>query len=152
MNQEELQSRFNILCQKYAKDLLIEAKTLQSLCNQHLLPSAFSYRKELATGLAVIQQVGCPASSITPEKRLLDKLNDLSIKLHEKIELLEAAIKETEHHLGGHAGGDDAKASQAATIRLRPLLGEVRALADEIEENMSDESYPLPKYSELLFN
>jgi len=153
VTESELNSRFTILCQKYAKDLLIESKGLDLICHQQLLPAAFNYRKELAVGLINIQQAGCPPTSVDPEKRLLEKLNGLSVMLHEKLGLLETAIKETEHLLGDHGGsGDDAEACKAATSHLKPLLAQVRALADEIEEKMSDESYPFPKYRDLLFN
>jgi glutamine synthetase type III len=32
VNESELVSRYNVLCEKYTKDLLIESKTLRGIC------------------------------------------------------------------------------------------------------------------------
>ncbi|RKO87927.1 hypothetical protein BDK51DRAFT_39029, partial [Blyttiomyces helicus] len=47
----ELKSRFHILMEKYAKDLLIEANTLKTMVLQGVIPAAFSYRKDLTESL-----------------------------------------------------------------------------------------------------
>lgn len=149
MNEHELKSRFNILCEKYCKDLLIEAKVMNSLCKQRILPATFKYRKELGAGISILKTHNAGAC----ESKLLELLNKQSDKLYAKLDELARAIEETEQHFGGHHGaGDDVKASEIATTKLRPLLAEVRTLADAIEEELADELYPLPKYCELLFN
>lgn len=150
VSEPELLSRFNILCLKYAKDLLIESKVLGTICRQRLLPATLSQRKELAASLSIIEQA--KGKVIDAEKKLLEKVSDLSESLYKKLNDLDEAIKEAECHLGGHHGGGEEKASSVAACRLQPLLREIREITDKIEENMADEIYPMPKYSELLFN
>lgn len=140
VNESELLSRFNILCEKYSKDLLIEAKTLKTICKQLLLPASLKYRKDLATGLTL-----CPTTS---EKGLLEKLNCLTEGLYEKLDKMEDVVKFTEDVL--HK--DEVESSMTAADKLKPLLDEVRSISDTIEEDLADDLYPLPKYSELLFN
>lgn len=148
LNESELKSRFIILCEKYCNDLIIESKTVCTLLKQRLLPSTFKYRKDLAAGLSLLQGYGSGQS----ELKLLEKLNALSESLHVKIEELQKATEETEKQSEGHNGCHEERTSKIATIKVKPLLAQVRAIADAIEEELSDEFYPLPKYSELLFN
>ncbi|KAJ2792751.1 hypothetical protein H4R20_006728, partial [Coemansia guatemalensis] len=44
----ELRSRYHILNERYAKDVIIEAETLKTIVGQQILPAAFEYRKFLA--------------------------------------------------------------------------------------------------------
>lgn len=152
VNESELNSRFNVLCEKYTKDLLIEGKTLRLICVQQILPAVFKYRKELAAGLAVISQVS-PSKNAPQEKRLLDKLTDLSEKLGEALGKLEHVINEVDGHLGDHGPGHGKieKVAELAANKLPSLLSEVRQFADKLEDDLADEYFPLPKYNELLF-
>lgn len=148
LNESELKSRFNILCQRYCKDLIIESKTLSSIIRQRILPATFKYRKDLAAGLSLLQAFGSGQS----EAKLLERLNGLCENLYAKLEELKAITDDAEKCIDGHNGGGEEKASDMATTQIKPLLAQVRMLADAIEEDLADEFYPFPKYSELLFN
>jgi glutamine synthetase len=151
VTEAELHSRFNILCLKYAKDLLIESKVLANLCRQRILPAALQQRKEIAGAITIIESA--KGKVVEEERVLLGRLGDHSERLFKKLDLLEAAISEVEQHIGGHgAGGEEAAASEVASKKLQPLLRELREVADKIEGAMNDDLYPLPKYAELLFN
>ncbi|PJF17439.1 Glutamine synthetase, catalytic domain-containing protein [Paramicrosporidium saccamoebae] len=118
VNESELWSRFNILCEKYCKDLLIEAKTLKTICKQYILPAALKYRKDLGAGLALFD-------NSVHEKKLLQNLNKLSEKLYESIEELDVGVTETEKYLDGH-DGDEVKASKIAADKIKPMLVKVQ--------------------------
>lgn len=152
LSEQELQSRYNIVCLKYTKDLLIESKVLMSLCQQKILPAVLGYRKELAAGLAIIDQV--KGKVVTREKQLLDQLGEWTEESYGRMEELEQAIKEAEDLLGGGHGtlGDEEKASKTAAKKIQPLMKKVRETMDKLEAKIADDYYPLPKYSELLFN
>ncbi len=153
MNESELQSRFNILCEKYTKDLLIEANTLKSICRQNLLPSVFKFRKDLAAGISVIGQVTSVTSTkaCAKEREILERMNSTSDGLYDTLDQVDKAIAETGG--SGHGGEEDAeKVSQYASRHLKPLIMAMRRHADKLEEDLADEYYPMPKYSEILFS
>lgn len=146
-NENELLSRFNILNLKYVKDMLIESKTLINMCVQNFLPALFNYRRDLASGIAVIAS---QSTGALREKKLLDLLNTKSELLYSKVDSMNLAIENTEQHLEGH-GGDVAAAANTSASQLKPIMEEIRAITDEIEAHLADEHYPMPKYSEILF-
>lgn len=151
ITEPELHSRYNILCIKYTKDLLIESKVLKDICRQRLLPASLSYRKEIAGTITIINQLGLSKKVPEHEVKLLDKLNETSDELYKKLDKIGDVIGEVEKHLKDH-GGDEEIASELAANKLQHLLADVRETADKLEALMADEFYPLPKYSELLFN
>ncbi|KXN69010.1 glutamine synthetase/guanido kinase [Conidiobolus coronatus NRRL 28638] len=126
-SETELTSRYHILVEKYAKDVLVEADTLVTLVNQHVVPAVVEHRKTIAEGLAALKSVGA-------FKTLLSDTEKLS--------------KAIEHvH---HAGEPEQEAAIAAK-EIIPLLTSIRTAADELENVVADKHWPLPKFHEILF-
>ncbi|KAI8620141.1 glutamine synthetase type III N terminal-domain-containing protein [Chytriomyces sp. MP71] len=137
----ELHSRYHIMVEKYAKDLLIEANTLSTMVSTGVLPAAFSYRKELADSINSQASAGVDA---TPEKKLLQLLTKECIALTDAVEKLEGFIaKVDELH-------DEAQGEAAGSL-LTAAMEEVRSHADALEKQTADKYWTFPKYTELLF-
>lgn len=143
MTETEINSRYHILCEKYVKDVIIEADTLKVMTLQGMLPAAFAYRKELAESLAAFKAIGSDISSL-PEKKMLDKLSPLVSTLSDTADALFASIDHInamdEHHQADYANHTLLKAINA-----------VRTVADFIEVLCPDKHWPYPRYGELLF-
>jgi len=142
---DELISRYNVLCEKYVKDLLIESKTMHMLAMQQILPASCKYQKELAACVSAKADVMKLSEEESFEKSTLDKLSSCSAKLMIVLSKLNKAIKEVEEHAHSEKG------AELASMKLKPLMEEARVQLDDIESNMADEHYPLPKYCEMLF-
>ncbi|KAI9595124.1 glutamine synthetase type III N terminal-domain-containing protein [Syncephalis fuscata] len=141
-NESELHSRYHILHERYAKDVLIEVGTLLSMINTMVLPAAFEYRKTLAETCAALTTIG---SELMPERVILDELAPFIAKLQKDTAELDEVSKEV-------AAIEEAAAqSHAACERILPLMAAVRASADFLEHRVSDKIWPIPKYTELLF-
>ncbi|KAJ3027633.1 UNVERIFIED_CONTAM: hypothetical protein HDU68_003457, partial [Siphonaria sp. JEL0065] len=136
----EVNSRYHIQLEKYAKDLLIEGNTLTSLINHSVLPAAFSYRKELAQSINAQATAGVEA---TPEKKILVSLTASCISLQEADEKLQALLEKIESLHGDEQG-------VAAGNELTVALEEVRSFSDAIEKQVGQKHWPLPSYTELL--
>ncbi|KAJ2788428.1 hypothetical protein H4R21_007006, partial [Coemansia helicoidea] len=139
----ELLSRYHILNERYAKDVVIEAETLQTIVGQQILPAAMEYRKALAESAAALKAVGVEAS---PEIDTLNQLTPLTKDLQAAFAALQAATRELLEE-----EGDDANAhAQAAHDHVAPAIARARDAADALETAVADKFWPLPKYTELL--
>jgi glutamine synthetase len=143
VSEAELKSRYHILMEKYAKDLLIEANTLKNMVFQGVLPSAFAYRKDLADSLAAMKSVGVDVSQ-SAEKPILDELTVQTSELRVSAQKLVQVID----RIHGLEGDEQA---EAAGKELPPLLDEVRVKSDAVEAKTGDKFWSYPKYTELLF-
>ncbi|KAI8803814.1 glutamine synthetase type III N terminal-domain-containing protein [Cladochytrium replicatum] len=136
----ELQARYHILNEKYAKDILIEANTLHTMLVQGVLPAAFTYRKELADSVTSLKGLGLEG----PEVTALKKLTEVTTAVQKAVEQLNAAIHEIHKHEG------DEEANFASTVLLK-AMEHAREVTDVLEFEVADKYWPYPKYIELLF-
>ncbi|KAJ3299542.1 hypothetical protein HK104_008518 [Borealophlyctis nickersoniae] len=143
MSAEELHSRYHILMEKYAKDLLIEANTLTTMVNQAVLPAAFLYRKDLAAFLATQKGLGLDVEA-SPEIKVYHQLTEMTLKLQTSTDELSELTADLEK-LEGEEQAD------AVGSQLLAKLEEVRVNSDGLEAKISDKAWPYPKYTELLF-
>jgi glutamine synthetase len=139
-----LQSRYNILYEKYVKDLLIEANTLKGLVSQYIIPSAFEYRKEIAESLVSFNSLGMDVSA-APEKNVLDKVGSLTTKISQLTGDLEKSVQDVSNT------ADIVLASEKANREILKTMDEIRTNVDMLEQIVADKYWSLPKYSELLF-
>ncbi|KAJ2895724.1 hypothetical protein GGI21_005116 [Coemansia aciculifera] len=136
-------SRYHIINERYAKDVLIEAETLLTIVGQQILPAAFEYRKTLAESAAALKTVGVEAG---PEVKTLNEMTPMVAMLQERYKALaEAASAAITHH------SDDSNAhARLACETLVPAIASMREAADALEIIVADKYWPLPKYTELL--
>lgn len=139
--EEELSSRYNVMAEKYAKDLLIEANTLKNMLYSNVLPAALETRKNLAEAAVNLKTLGV---SFESEKNLLKSLGDLIASLEETGGKLSKAI-ETVAVLH-----DNADSVAASTIL--PLMNGIRDLVDRLEICVPDKVWPFPKLTDILFS
>jgi glutamine synthetase len=132
VTEEELQSRCHVLHETYEKDIAIEARTLGVVVQQHVLPAAFKYRTELATGCYALEQAGCCAAA---EKELLRRLTVLCEHTHADMARIRDMVDE----------------AVPADVLAR-AIGEARVSLDAIEGLCSHEHQPFPTYTQLLFH
>jgi glutamine synthetase len=141
LSNEELSLRYHVLMEKYAKDMVIEARTLSDICKQYILPCAFAYRGQLADCIHKLANVKI---STDPEQQVLRQLGDATATLQADLKKLEDLVR----HISSI---DDPVHAAYEAKKLLECLNAVRTSADLIEEVVPDKDYPLPKYSDLLF-
>jgi glutamine synthetase len=143
-SKSELHSRYHILFEKYTKDILIEARTLESIIKTQILPAAYEFRKSLAEGIKSIESA-CGKDHSEPERNIIEITTPIVIDLQKYMNSITTMIKEV--------GSIDDPHKQAvyAETNLLPLMENVRSKADNLEELISDKLWPLPRYNELLF-
>jgi glutamine synthetase len=130
LSKRELESRYEVFLEQYVTKINIEAETAAGIAKTMLLPAS---ARHLA--LLLSAQLG----------ELASETEALVSALLDKIRVLEQAnLAENQP--------DDAL-EQAAYIRDTTIsaMDGVREAADALEKIVSDDLWPLPKYSEILF-
>jgi glutamine synthetase len=130
LSKRELESRYEVSLEQYVTKINIEAETAATIAKTMLLPAS---ARHLA--LLLSAQLGELASET---EALISTLVD-EIKVLEQANLAE---NQPEDSL------DLAKYIRDTTI---PAMDGVRAAADVLEKVVTDDLWPLPKYSEILF-
>ena len=138
----ELNSRYQVLLEKYSKDMHIEAGVMKGIINQQVIPAAIRYRKELATTVNAVSLLNLPC----PERAMLERLGDLTEEL---VNAVNALNNKLSHAKSMHEAKAEAEAE--AAVSLADAFAAVRRVADAVEEALPEDTYPLPSYSKLLF-
>jgi glutamine synthetase len=139
----EVNARKEILLEAYSKQINIEALTMIDMATKQLLPAALSYTKELCDSIAVKKTLGIDSSV---EEKLANKITALSVDFSASIEKLSEKVSAAQDMEVGEA--------QARVYRdsVFAEMGEMRKIADEIEVSMPSAKWPIPAYSEMIFN
>jgi glutamine synthetase len=131
LSKRELESRYEVFLEQYVTKLNIEAETASSIARTMLLPAA-------ARQLAMLRDAQLP--------ELVAETEALVAEFVSAIKALESA------NLEEHQPHDDLL-THAEYMRhtVIPAMEATRAAADRLEKIVSDDLWPLPKYSEILF-
>ena len=146
----ELQSRVTIWLDLYEKILDIEARTLAEIVSTQVLPAAYEYQSDLASGLDILKDLADSG-----------KLNFVEGAIDDRKEVLEnftADIFYIRKHLKAmndilskaHSMELEAKTAYLFS-ELKPLMDHIRRHVDALETAMPDSLWVLPKYREMLF-
>jgi glutamine synthetase len=139
LSRTELKSRSVIAYEKFAVQVTIEAHTLTSMARTQVLPAALRHQAELAETVGATEAADVDASDT---RTMLEDHVDLVTRFT-------AALRALEKALVSH-DGDAKKHAQHAQDVVRPAMGEVRALCDELERRVAADLWTLPRYRELL--
>ncbi|MEO5970930.1 MAG: glutamine synthetase III [Bdellovibrionia bacterium] len=141
-SEAELVSRFHVRNERYLKDLQIELDTLKLLVDSHVLPAAFQYLNSLAAGISNMKSAGI---ANPPQAAALKQVSDTVLGLEKK----RAELGEFEKRLAQKHECED-KAILFSTEGTG-LFDQIRVFCDQLESNLDDRLWPLPKYLEMLF-
>ncbi|MBI5515720.1 MAG: glutamine synthetase III [Deltaproteobacteria bacterium] len=140
MTRTELESREHIYIELYAKQLLIESEAMVLVGRQLILPAVLQHQTLLAQTVSATTAAGADAS--VPRAQL-DAFASLSSRFITALDALDAA--------DNHQESDPFEHARYFKGTVLPLMGELRALADQLETHVASNYWPLPSYRELLF-
>lgn len=138
----EINSRTEILLENYSKVINIEALTMLDLAKKKIIPACISYTKSICDAAAAKNAIGVDS---TVEKNIAAKLSSLTEGIVKETAVLDEKVIAAQ---GKSEGLEMAKYYREEVFAQMQTL---RALVDETEMNVSEEAWPLPSYSKLLF-
>jgi len=138
----ELAARTEILYEIYTKAINIEARTMLDMGRRDILGAAHRWAGRLARTARALDGSGHASDSVTKNLQTATKLCDA---LDVSLEKLEDVINEASR------GGNAEAQAIAFCEKVLPVMEETREVADNLEQIMDAELWPLPTYSEMLF-
>ena len=132
--------------ENYCKIINIEALTALDMAKKDITPAVAAYIRELAETVNLVKSVDADIITI-PESELMKKLANLLSCFLKKIDILDKAVVQAKEVEGGIA-----KMSMYYKDNVLAAMQELRAVADEMESNMSAKLWPYPSYGTLLFS
>jgi glutamine synthetase len=144
LSPKESESRVAVRFDQYVKLLDIETSMTLSLGRTKILPAALKYQKTLADTINGTQKADVKIQQ-TSSRKFLQKLVRQINLFDETLENLEKKHQATRNM------EDNRLAAQNYRNEVIPAMDRVRENGDILEEILDDESWPLPKYNEILF-
>ena len=143
LSKQELESRFHVRLERYAKDILIEAHTLSQIIDTMVLPAALSYASDLSDGVRRAKEAGLKTG---PQAAAANQVIDLVEALQKARARFESLLQKADS-----LHDEPEKQAKLLTGDVSDAMLEVRRCADALEIVVADERWPLPKYREMLF-
>jgi glutamine synthetase len=143
LSDEELDSRYHVRLERYIKDMLIEMHTLREMVDTLVLPAAYEYSGRLAESASLAKNAGI---KVIPQIAAANEVNEAIIELQRHRDAMSKVIDKAE---GMH--DDIVKQADLLTKDGAFQMAQVRSCCDTLELKVADETWPLPKYREMLF-
>jgi len=135
LSERELGARVEIAWDRYVKVSDIEASAALDMCRTMIMPAAVRYLGQLSAAASASRAVDALAARIGG---LVDRLGDAMV-----------AVEHAQHE--AHEAGWVQEEARVFVEKVIPAQSELREAADELETQVADDLWPLPKYRELLF-
>jgi glutamine synthetase len=144
LTEKELQARFNILSEQYAKQINIEALTAINIVKKQIIPVVAKYIGQLAEALGQIKASVSDANTSTQES-LIKKASTLLAEAQSAVDELEEKREKAE-------GLEDEPHKMAMSYRMDvfPVMTKLRESVDQLEMLVDARDWPLPSYAEML--
>ena len=140
----EMESRYEVEMEHYAKIINIEALTMLEMARKQLLPAVNAYMSEVAntaaSKLAVSESI-----SVRSETKTLTKLSDDADAMSDAIDTLQQVVDAAE------ALTSESEKAVAFHDTVIPAMDALRAAADAAETICGEDYWPLPSYSQMLY-
>ncbi len=144
MNATEMKSREDILFENYSKVINIEALTMIEMAQRDIIPAVNAYMSAVATGANAKEKLVPGTCAV--ERDIIQKLSDLCYKAYHTLSKLESVEK-----LAAAIENNVARA-EAYKDNVIPTMEKLREYVDQMEELTSSEYWPVPTYSDMMFN
>jgi glutamine synthetase len=152
----ELTSRLNVETERYIKQVTLEAQTLIEIVRTQVVPAAEKQLQLTGSAWAALKassgtrelQESLGARGADPAAAFRRRLDALSGAL-EGVLGASDRLENVLHHLDHDH--DEKRHARRLADEVRPLMGETREAADQLERLVDDELWALPKYREMLF-
>ena len=140
----EMESRYEVEMEHYAKVINIEALTMLEMARKQLLPAINSYMSEVANTAASKLAVS-ESLSVRSETKTLSHLSADADAMSDAIDELQAAVD------AAKALSDESAKAVAFHDDVLLKMDALRAAADDAETICGEDYWPLPSYSKMLY-
>ncbi len=144
LTKTEMHSRYEVEIEHYSKVINIEALTMLEMLRKQIAPAVAGYSSEVASAAAAKQAVS-DKLSVRSETKLLEKLSAGADELSDAIDELQEAVDKAT------AESDEPAKSYLYHDAVLPAMEKARKASDTLERICSEDYWPLPSYSRMLY-
>ena len=138
----ELESRAEVLYETYVKTINIEARTMIDMASKQYIPAIIGFTKTLADTAIAVQSVGADAFV---QKELLIEVSDKLKKAKAALQVL-IDVRTQSKSIKNHK-----ERAFFVKEQVVPAMNELRMHIDSLERVVDAKVWPVPTYSELIF-
>ncbi len=148
LDKRELEGRTEVRLEMYTKRIQIESRVLGDLAINHILPTAIKYQSDLIENVKGLKEIfdekeykELAAARLDRIKEITGHISAIMARVDEMVEERKKAnrIENTRERAGLYSN------------KVYPFLDVIRDHIDRLELIVDNETWPLPKYRELLF-
>ncbi len=141
---KELEARYNIRLETYVRTLDLEARTMLDMAKRQIIPAVIGYTKYLADCVCAVQSTGLTVD-MSIESSALKDVAAAGAQLKTAVSKLEKALEKAA------TIEDVPERAQAYRDKAGTAMAALREVSDRLEMLVSKEYWPIPTYSDLLF-
>lgn len=140
----EIEARHEIMLETYIKKIQIESRVLGTLASNHVIPAAIKYQNILVNTVEGIKDIGLPRETYAAQTELIKEISS-------HITVIKKGVDEmTEARKKANAIGDIRTRAVSYCDKVKAYFETIRYHVDKLELICDDESWPLPKYREMV--
>ena len=148
MTEREQHARYDIYLETYTKKIQIESRVMGDLVLNHIIPTAINYQSSLIENVRGLKEIMIAADFKKNAQIQLEMISEIS----EHIFVIKTKVDEmTEARKKANAISNVKKQAVDYCEKVKSYFDIIRYHVDKLELLIDDESWPLPKYRELLF-
>ena len=148
LTEREQHARYDIYLETYTKKIQIESRVIGDLALNHIIPTAIRYQSSLIENVRGLKEI----TSGTEFKKLSQIQMDMITEISEHVTFIKTKIVEmTQARKAANALTDVKQQAVDYSEKVKYYFDKIRYHVDKLELIIEDESWPLPKYRELLF-
>jgi len=144
LSAKELESRYEIRLENYAKSVRIEADTMVEMTRRQIVPAVVKYIDFLAGTVCKAKETGL-AIDVSLQANLLKDVSAAAAQMRAALLKLERTVEKAV------AASEDLERASICQAKVLPAMEELRRHSDELETILGKEYWPMPTYSDLLF-
>lgn len=144
LTEAEAVCRYEVKLEKYNKLMNIEATTMVREARRTYRPVITAYATKVAKGLETIRAAGAEAA-MAYEQATLNELCDGITAINESIARLD------EVHAKAEGISDGQLQANCYAHEVAPVMADLRAAVDAMEEIVAADYWPVPTYDDVLF-
>ena len=141
-SRDEMESRYHIYLEKYAKQINIEAGVTIDMARRYIFPAVSAYAASLARDASSLAAIHAASA---PQEKRAKRIAELAAELYDEAGKLENALVEAQNV--------EEPFTRAKTYfeKVIPAMDGVRVRGDALEKLAAKDIWPFPGYEELLF-
>ena len=148
LSRREMEGRTEVTLEMYTKRIQIEARVLGDLAINHILPTAIKYQSDLIENVKGMKEIFEEVEYKELSAARLDRIREISGHISEMKSKVHDMVEERKK---ANVVEDIRKKASLYSEKVYPYLDIIRDHIDRLELIVDNETWPLPKYRELLF-